>query len=477
MTANDFAFVQKMGLGSHFISWELFPGTLGSEILDAAKHCARLLQKARPSLTRTQALEAVSKGAGMPNWHALQTHAKRLIEDFSPLGEARLRGDSQKRVWTLKTALPMLCRADEGCPPTEQQAYGMKLFAAQVAQAAMIPEDLMLDVMARMNGAPSWGQLLNRKPQDATKPLYQFIDMDDIYGVGGKFVRSDACHALCVQMDDLLDQCTGGEATSEFKDFVLTTVERRPDFLEGMLTKAELICTAYEKRRDRSRIYAEAIERAESLMPKGFKGEVSWINEGNRFYLRLLYNYMIWNCEYGSRSRALTLARKLLRCDPNDVLGVRYFLPVLLVVNKKPDSAEKALDKIHAHHSEYAYGLFVRSLVYAAMGLRVEAAHSLICALFAQPHVRGVIDPKLGEWLIPSSEQNAMFCMFSLVMDVFSGVGELFLAVAADPDVLAAESSVADVGAFERTPSGDLELKQQHAEVALQLARKFAHLV
>ena len=62
-------------------------------------------------------------------------------------------------------------------------------------------------------------------------------------------------------------------------------------------------------------------------------------------------------------------------------------------------------------------------------------------------------------------------------MDVFSGVGQLFLAVAEDPDVLAAESSVADVGAFERTPSGNLELKQQHAEVALQLARKFAHLV
>lgn len=386
-------YAQNMGVVHLWPHWSVCPEVLGRQVLDVAKRASRLLGKECRSLSHSACLEAIARGAGMPNWHALQTLAQALIDDFNTeIHWPRPKGGSE-RAEALMPAFPMLASASQSCAPTKEAANGMRLFAARTATAASVPVETVLDVVAKLNGADSWDYLLARRPEDSKEPLYEFFVEEGEHSRGGRFVWSDACQELVEQQDTLFQQYYERDEVEQAtcRETVMRVTSQRPDFLEGLLAKTYIIYPGYENRRQCGRVYAEAIERADALMPAKFKGQVSWLFTENRFYHRLLYGYMIWNIMYGSRNRAVTLARKQLRMNPQDNLGVRYFLPLLLAADDQLSSAKRALTRIESDSRLDAGAPFVRSLVLATQGLWRESIQSLLHALFVYPSLRDVV--------------------------------------------------------------------------------------
>lgn len=93
----------------------------------------------------------------------------------------------------------------------------------------------------------------------------------------------------------------------EFEAHLAHVLDVRPDFLEGLLAKAEVLSFKPALRRQQGKIYAEAIKRANELLPVGFRGEISWGVFSNRFYHRLLYGAMIWHSHEGHTAKAVAL--------------------------------------------------------------------------------------------------------------------------------------------------------------------------
>ncbi len=81
----------------------------------------------------------------------------------------------------------------------------------------------------------------------------------------------------------------------------------------------------------------------EALIPKGFKGRILWGHLGNRFYHRLLWLQLALNHDLGPGPAATEVARRLLRLNPGDNMGVRYVLPFLLLEHGELSAATRAL--------------------------------------------------------------------------------------------------------------------------------------
>jgi hypothetical protein len=234
---------------------------------------------------------------------------------------------------------------------------------------------------------------------------------------------------------------------------IFRLTQTRPDFLEGLLAKADTLNHPHRSPPSAGRILVGAVKQAEQLMPKGFKGEVPWGHLDNRFYHRLLYSSMEWNIVYGAVSTAITLARKQLRLNPNDNLGVRYFLPVLLAARGFMPSALKALPRLGNSSPADAQAPYVRSLVYAAVGWHREAARELLHALFAFPALRQVVassDPLVS--VDPGSQRGIILDLETLELQRLalsrhqpSVFDETFSAWINHPLVLEAEATLEKV--------------------------------
>ena len=197
--------------------------------------------------------------------------------------------------------------------------------------------------------------------------------------------------------------------TGRLGEWLKSVAEKRPDFLDGLQVQAEVCLLGYEQRRVRARAYAHALSQAMALLPSGFKGQILWAFPENRFFHRLLFGYMTDSITNGSRSRAISLARKQLRWNPSDEMGVRYYLPVLLASTGQLDSAlragRKTMEKagagdVNAH--------FTRSLVSFAMGHPESGIVYLLKALFLFPALRDVVaSGGVQHWgPIPSSQRR-----------------------------------------------------------------------
>ena len=112
-------------------------------------------------------------------------------------------------------------------------------------------------MLGRMNGSDSWEKLLRRTPLEGTDPLYAFtID----HAGTGRFDWSDACGALVEQQDDLFQQYNSRTKQEQkaFQSQLAEVLARRPDFLEGLLAKAEILRYTPDNAK-MGKIYADAI--------------------------------------------------------------------------------------------------------------------------------------------------------------------------------------------------------------------------
>ena len=80
-------------------------------------------------------------------------------------------------------------------------------------------------------------------------------------------------------------------------------------------------------------VYAKAFKYAASLIPAGFKGEISWGHLDNRSFLRLAHGYLLALMHRGDGKAASKLAKQLLNWCPMDNLGVRFLTGDIALMN------------------------------------------------------------------------------------------------------------------------------------------------
>lgn len=121
-------------------------------------------------------------------------------------------------------------------------------------------------------------------------------------------------------------------------------LDKHPDNLElhnylgGQLWTAEL-------KDDAAEIWEKGYRLGTALIPKGFKGEISWYETDNRSFLRVAYGYILGLSHRRQPRPALSVANRLLRWNPSDNQGVRLLMGDLKLMAGDYPGAMKAFLK------------------------------------------------------------------------------------------------------------------------------------
>lgn len=382
------AAARSVGCSGYFM-WDIFPESFASKLLTATKRYARFLKDSGFASTHSSALEAVGKAAGFPNWHAFRTVVEGLVGTLDPDKRGSRLDKGEEQIKALIPTFPFLVEVAADCTPTPAEQFGLSQIASKLATACGCSHESMLDMVGRINGSDSWEKLITRVPEESKEPLYRFL-VDE--AGAGRFAFSKACEALIDQQDELFQGFHFRTATEQhdFKQELARVLSARPDFLEGLLAKTEVL-NEPGSRRERGKVFNDAIAQASTLIPVGFKGEISWGNLTNRFYHRLLYGAMVWHSQESHTAKALALARKQLRQNKQDNLGVRFWLPVLLVADGQFAAADKACERLVKNGYTDANVDWVCAISHFASGRLQRSAESLYLALFKYPATRHVV--------------------------------------------------------------------------------------
>jgi hypothetical protein len=202
------------------------------------------------------------------------------------------------------------------------------------------------------------------------------------------------------------------------------------------------------KEAEATRTVARFVRAAEALVPKGFKGRILWGHVGNRFYHRLLWLQMCLSHEHGASEPAAKVARKLLRLNPGDNLGVRYVLPFLQLEQGEVAAARRSLKAISDEPGLTAAA--TRAFIAFAEDDLRTFRRELATALLALPLMRSFLlnDPKAlpeaesGYRLVkPDMETFAEFAWPSY--SIVPGLRKACLALLAEPAIREAERELA----------------------------------
>lgn len=130
---------------------------------------------------------------------------------------------------------------------------------------------------------------------------------------------------------------------------------------------------------------ARFIKQSEAL-PEGFRSRVVWGNTSNRFYHRLLWLQMELH-HAGDLQSALRVARRLLRLNPGDNLGIRFVVPLMLLQQQKFDTAFREADKNLQGEWDITAKV-IRTFCDFAVSNLVEFRHGLASSLISLPWLR-----------------------------------------------------------------------------------------
>lgn len=453
---------------SDYFSWEICPDHFASQLMAAAKRYARFLKDCGLVKSHNEALEVVAKAAGQPHWHAFHSVVQGLFDAFNPEVHWPRPDGGREPIKTLIPAFVFLVKVSPDCAPAPQEQAGLTKAASQLARVCGASLEQVLDLIGKMNGADTWCELLSRRPEQAKGPLYGFrVDEDG----DGRFVNSSACSALIDQQDALFQGFHSRPLSQqrEFEAFLARVLEARPDFLEGLLAKAEVLRYKPELSRQQGKVYTEAIKRANALLPAGFKGEISWYDLSNRFYHRLLYGAMVWHSHEGHTAKAVALARRQLRLNKSDNLGVRMWLPVLLVADGQIAAGDKAIVKMTLGDGYTDAGIeLVNAICHYANARYQQSAEALYLSVFMYPPMRHIISvdwKALGESVndmhssrAVSPDAETMMAQYVSAAMQLDGLEQTFDKWLARPAVAIAEDSLArEFHSNWRQPKGSLD--------------------
>ena len=346
------------------------------------KLTAKLLAKSA-GLQQSKALETVAQAIRFRNWHDLSSHLAR-----GAAAEPRALPKGWLDALSAAVVLMVLVEDDVAMPPVQVAAF--ELFGETLAMLTDAPKQVVLDaVSAHLCAAATWAEVRGRSPLKAKAPLYRFVvpvlDEDD--DLGGYFEESPACRQLTEELDKHwqgYDKLTKPEKRRARK-WVEEALALQPGFLEGGLALAWMQHEAGQA--EASSTVNRFIRLAEALIPAGYKSPIGWANQGNRFYHRLLWLRLKLHKASGELPSAANVARKQLRLNPGDNLGLRYVLPLMLLTQGDDLAAQRAAAKHldgECGHTAAAIRAFCKHSIGNDAGFRRE----LVAALLSLPWLR-----------------------------------------------------------------------------------------
>lgn len=105
---------------------------------------------------------------------------------------------------------------------------------------------------------------------------------------------------------------------------------------------------ALEIREQATEVWQKAYQQASALIPKGFKGQISWLHIDNRSFLRVAHGYLLGLMHQGNGKAAKELADKLLAWCPTDNLGIRMLVGDIAILRGDTKTAmQHFLNKAH----------------------------------------------------------------------------------------------------------------------------------
>lgn len=356
-----------------------------AELLQARiKFAAKLLAKAA-DISHSSALDAMAQALRFPSWHHLSAHLGRAADVApGPLPAGWLDA--------LSTAVVLTARAETEVTMPSAQLDAFEALGETLAMLTDAPKQKVLDqVSAGLCAGRSWREVRQRSPLDASAPLYRFAvhEQDAEGSLGGSFEESPACHQLVEQLDDNWQGYDGFTKAQKkrARGWVEAALAMQPGFLEANLALAWMQKEAGEPQALTTA--NAAVRQAEALIPRGFKGRILWGHLGNRFYHRLLWLQLRLHHEQGASNAAVRVARKILRLNPNDNLGVRYVLPFLLLEQGEVAAARRSLKAISDEVGLTAAA--TRAFVAYAEDKPAEFRRELATALFTLPVLRAFL--------------------------------------------------------------------------------------
>ncbi len=94
-------------------------------------------------------------------------------------------------------------------------------------------------------------------------------------------------------------------------------------------------------RDEAAEVHERAFNRALALIPKGYKGQITWSEIDNRSFLRLAHGTLLGLMHRREGKSAMVLAKKLLAWCPMDNLGVRFLLGDIALITGDRQAAMK----------------------------------------------------------------------------------------------------------------------------------------
>ena len=372
---------EALGLGIEAFWFNQCPAEQASRLSNRIKMSAKLLAKTA-ELQHSKALEAMAQALRFPSWHHLAAHLTR--------GQGCVPGQLPAG-WLdgLSSAAVLLVQAQDDVSLPAAQLDAFEHLGDILAMLTDAPKQVVLDgVSAALCGGRSWREVRSRGPLTATEPLYRFVvPGEDFAGeVGGYFEESPACGQLIEQLDEQWQGYDGFSRPQKRKAraWVEAALGAQPGFLEGGLALASMQQDARDS--EAMSTANRFVRQAEALIPKGFNQPIVWGHLGNRFYHRLLWLQLKLYHGGGNPVGATKLAKKQLKLNPNDNLGLRHVIPLLLLQQGEAAAARRALKRFSDEPGLDAAA--IRAFVEFADGNQRLFQYELLSALFSWPWLR-----------------------------------------------------------------------------------------
>ena len=378
--------VRDLDLGFHVSMLRDKPTELAARLNERIKLAAKFLSKASGS-QHSRSLEAVAQALRFANWHQLSTH----------LGRAELEAATLPATWCddLSNALLLLVETEPEISLPDSQIHAFQSFGRTLSMLTDAPlQDVLDGVCAGLCAGKNWNEVRNRSPLRATSPLYRFLVDDDLESddedrSGGKptghFDWSPACFELVETLDEWwqgYDHFTKPQKRKARK-WVEDVLAAQPGFLEAGFALATMQNDAHEP--EASATLNRFIRQAEALIPAGFNGRIEWRHVESRFYHRMLWLRMQMHYDADDLKSAVKFARKQLKLNPNDNVGVRFVHPLLLLQLREFAMAKRACKALEGEGMTAAV---VRAFTEFALGNRTAFRREMADALISLPVIR-----------------------------------------------------------------------------------------
>jgi tetratricopeptide (TPR) repeat protein len=142
-------------------------------------------------------------------------------------------------------------------------------------------------------------------------------------------------------LDVLLDKLETGQISDKQALMQARKLEAAtPDNLEIQNFIANRLW-ALGMRDEAAEVHERAFHQALALIPKGYKGQITWSEMDNRSFLRLAHGTLLGLMHRREGKSALVLAKKLLAWCPMDNLGVRFLLGDIALITGDRKAAMK----------------------------------------------------------------------------------------------------------------------------------------